>query len=241
MKEEEKILLKKIEDKVLEFSNELYLLPIQDENDMKFQIDEIIAKHKELTFVNIDYISKFIRDAIGCCKKVFQIDADFNLISHFEVSKKETKELLSVLLKNLMIFFGMIQLTTREFYKSIETTYENRYIFNSTLRGTNFNIDDFIHDIKEINFDEDSLPKILRCITRIMKKIHKYLIKLITDFAKSTDDEISINGLQDSSDNYGCFQGIIYCLMEMISIENEILYDMEIMKNLNHTKEMKIK
>ena len=226
MKEEEKILLKKIEDKVLEFSNELHLLPIQDENDMKFQISEIIAKHKEPTFTNIEYISDFIDDAIICCEKVFQIDADFNLISHFDVSKKETKELLTVLLKNLRIFFGMLQVVTQEFYESSETKYQDRYIFGSTLRGTDFKIDDFIHDVKEINFDEDSLPKILRCITRIMKTIHKYLIKLITDFAKSTDDEISINGVQDSPDNYGCFHGIIYCLMEMISIENEIIMDM---------------
>ena len=227
MKEEEKILLKKIEDKVLEFSNELYLLPIQEEKNMKFHLFEIIAKHQEPTFANIEYISRFIYDTIVCCKKVFQIDADFNLISHFDVSKKETKELLSVLLRNLMIFFGMIQIATTEFYKSTETKYQDRYIFSSTLRGTDFNINDFIHDVKEINFDEDSLPKILRCITRIMKTIHKYLIKLITDFAKSTDDEISINGIQDSPDNYGCFHGIIYCLMEMISIENEIIYDMD--------------
>ena len=230
----EKEIIEKLDDDILKFVSTVHLKSPQEDSKteegrkVKNQINNIITMHRKPSFSNIEYISEFIDDAIICCRKVFYIDHATQALTFIdEFPTEETVDAVERLLKNLSSFFIMLMTVTDEFYRSDKAKYQDRYEFGSTLRGDDFNINHFVDDILKIVPNKENLKKILRWIHRIMDKLHKYLVVLIKHYAKSMN-HIDLARKADDSRNYrNAYEGIVYCLLLMISEENDIISIME--------------
>ena len=226
----EKEIIEKLDNDILQFVSTVHLRSSEkySKAEEARKIDNIIEMHRKPSFSNIEYISEFIDDAIICCRKVFYIDhATQGLAFINEFPTEETVDAVERLLKNLSSLFIMLMNVTDEFYRSDKVKYQDRYEFDSTLRGDDFNINHFVDDILKIVPNKKNLKEILRWIHQIMNKLHKYLVKLIRDYAKSMNRSELARKADDSRQYRNAYEGIVYCLLLMISEENEIISIME--------------